>query len=177
MTMPANERASVDAGAGSLLASARLWPGLPIRAFGTMKRLSRHKSILSTAAAIFTLAATLSLVWLLNGEPPRAPLLVLSREGQISAPTPKGLVSPNRRTVVPDDLRQKYDPRSRVEFRVSCTQDVSIFVVATGVQVRTQSGWKIEAEEYRGEIWRLKAGAQKEVCVERPQSETWRTYV
>jgi hypothetical protein len=49
--------------------------------------------------------------------------------------------------------------------------------LATGVQFRTPSGWKSEAEEYRGEIWRLKAGIPREVCVERSRSETWRAYV
>lgn len=142
-----------------------------------MKTLSRRRLIRSTAVGLLTLGAGLSLVWVPHGEPPRTPLLVLSREDQISAHTPERQLPPNRSSVVPDDLRQKYDPRSRVEFRVSSTQDVSIFVWATGVQVQTQSRWKTEAQEYRGEIWRLKAGTQKEVCVERPQSETWRTYV
>lgn len=32
-------------------------------------------------------------------------------------------------------------------------------------------------EEYRGEIWRLKSGIAREVCVERPEGETWRAYV
>lgn len=141
-----------------------------------MKTFSERRLIRNTAVGIFTLAAGFWLVWFLNGEPPQAPRLVLSREGQM-AHTSERQVAPNRSSVVPDDLRQKYDPRSRVEFRVSSTQDVSIFVLATGVQVQTQSGWKTEAEEYRGEIWRLKAGTQKEVCVERPETGIWRTYV
>lgn len=142
-----------------------------------MKTLSRPSLIRSTAVGIYTLGTCLSLVWLLNGAPPRAPLLVLSREGQMSAHTPERQVPLNRGSVVLDDLRRKYDPRIRAEFRVSTAQDVSIFVVSTGVQVHTQSGWKTEAEEYRGEIWRLKAGTQKEVCIERPHSQTWRAYV
>jgi len=33
------------------------------------------------------------------------------------------------------------------------------------------------SEEYRGEIWRLKSGVAREVCVERPQACIWRAYV
>src|SRR5678816_966811 len=80
-------------------------------------------------------------------------------------------------TVVLDALRLSFDPRKRVEFLVTGTRNTSIFVLATGVQVRTPSGWKTEAEQSRGEIWRLKAGVSREVCVDRPTSETWRAYV
>ena len=119
----------------------------------------------------------LGLVWLMSRESPRTPILVLNREGQAEAHAPRQPVTADSSKVVLDDLRRKYDPRKRVEFRVSSTQDSSIFVWATGVQFRTALGWKSEAEEYRGEIWRLKAGIPREVCVERSPSETWRAFV
>ena len=82
-----------------------------------------------------------------------------------------------RPNVVPDDLRQKYSPARRVEFHVACSNDTSIFLLATGVQVLTPSGWQMLSEEYRGEIWRLKSGGAREVCVERPEAATWRAYI
>jgi len=33
------------------------------------------------------------------------------------------------------------------------------------------------SEEYRGEIWRLKSGVAREVCVERPEAAMWRAYL
>ena len=82
-----------------------------------------------------------------------------------------------RSNIVYDDLRQKYDPTHRAQFHVSCTQDTSIFVLETGVQVHTASGWQTLFDDYRGEIWRLKAGMAREVCVERPPAELWRAYI
>lgn len=119
----------------------------------------------------------LGLMWLLGGEPAAKPTLVLDRDGPTAAHAAWRAGSDERVQSVPDELRRKYDPRRRVEFRLSCTQDTSIFVLATGVQVATASGWKTELEEYRAEIWRLQAGDAREVCVERAPSETWRAYV
>ena len=79
--------------------------------------------------------------------------------------------------VVLDDLRQKYTQAQRVSFHVASSRDTSIFVLATGVQVHTAAGWQNFSEEYRGEIWRLKSGVEREVCVERPQEEMWRAYI
>jgi len=132
---------------------------------------------LKSAILVIGLVMGLGLVWLMSGESPRTPVLVLDREGQTDAHVPRQAVTADSSEVVLDDLRRKYDPRTRVEFRASCTQDTSIFVLATGVQVRTPSGWKTEAEEYRGETWRLNAGIPREVCVERSPSVTWRAYV
>ena len=33
------------------------------------------------------------------------------------------------------------------------------------------------SEESRGEIWRLKSGVTREVCVERPEAAMWRAYL
>jgi hypothetical protein len=82
-----------------------------------------------------------------------------------------------RRTVVPDDLRQKYATAKGVAFQVTSSGANSIFVLATGVQIRTPSGWQVFSEEHRGEIWRLSSGVAREVCVERPEAATWRAYV
>jgi len=82
-----------------------------------------------------------------------------------------------RPNVVPDDLRQKYSPTRRVEFHVACSKDTSIFLLASGVQILTPTGWQMLSEEYRGEIWRLKSGVAREVCVERPEAAMWRAYL
>jgi len=79
--------------------------------------------------------------------------------------------------VVLDDLRQKYSSTRRVEFHVTCSKDTSIFLLASGVQILTPTGWQVLAEEYRGEIWRLKFGVVREVCVERPEAATWRAFL
>jgi len=82
-----------------------------------------------------------------------------------------------QRNVVSDDLRQKYSPTRRVEFHVACSKDTSIFLLASGVQILTPTGWQMLSEEYRGEIWRLKSGVAREVCVERPEAAIWRAYL
>jgi len=51
-------------------------------------------------------------------------------------PTLLGGAAP-RPNVVPDDLRQKYSPTRRVEFHVACSNDTSIFLLASGVQILT----------------------------------------
>src|SRR5207244_12180453 len=79
-----------------------------------------------------------------------------------------------RTNVIPDDLRQKYSPTRRVEFHVACSKDTSIFLLASGVQILTPTGWQMLSEEYRGEIWRLKSGVAREVCVERLVAAMWR---
>jgi hypothetical protein len=139
---------------------------------------SRRRRILLTTLAAIIWGAGLGVAWLLGGKPPPQQALALIREGPADAPLGLRPGSATERSkVVPDDLRDKYDPRRRVAFQVTSTQDTSIFVWATGVQARTPSGWKSEAEEYRGEIWRLKAGVPREVCVESPPSYAWRAYV
>jgi hypothetical protein len=79
--------------------------------------------------------------------------------------------------VVLDDIRQKYPPTHRAEFHVQTSQNTSVFVLATGVQTYTPTGWHTVSEEYRGEIWRLNPGVAREVCVDRPEADAWRAYV
>jgi hypothetical protein len=115
--------------------------------------------------------------WLASDEPQRNDSLHINRAGKTATHDfPRGIIA-QLDNVVPDDLRRKYDPLSRGEFHLASSQDTSIFVLATGVQIRTPSGWKMATEEYRGEIWRLKPGIPREVCIERPHTETWRAYI
>lgn len=112
---------------------------------------------------------------LLSSNRPQAPqLLRLDRAGTYDGGP---VVATPRTNVIPDDLRQKYSPARRVEFLVSSSKDTPIFLLATGVQVHTSSGWQISSEEYRGEILRLKPGLLREVDVERPDAEMWRAYI
>ncbi len=53
-------------------------------------------------------------------------------------------------------------------------------MLATGVQVLTDSGWTTIAPEldHRGQIWQLKPGTMREFCVGRPRfGAAWRPYV
>lgn len=131
----------------------------------------------STAFGILVLGGGLWLVLLWNLEPARAPELVLSRAGPAGTTNAAGPEPGHGSGTVPDDLRRKHDPRVRVSFWLSCTQDVAIFVSATGVQVPTGYAWRTEMEDLRGSIWRLKAGIPQEVCVPRPESPAWRTFI
>ena len=127
--------------------------------------------------ALFALAAALVLVALWTRELPPTPTLVMNRERNAGETSAGSQASPNVGNVVPDAMKRKFDSRRRVDFGVSSTQDVSVFIEATGIQVWTPSGWKIENEEQRGTIWRMKAGTSMEVCVERPESGSWRAFV
>jgi len=74
----------------------------------------------------------------------------------------------------------KYSPAQRAQFHVIASQPIAIFVLSTGVQIRTESGWEPFSDEPRNEIWRLKPGMAREVFFERPQIEArqiWRVYV
>jgi hypothetical protein len=115
-------------------------------------------------------------VWLClsNGESPARPVLRMDRAGSFGGGAAVGAQSTN---VVLDDLRHKYHPERRVVFHVITSEPSSVFVPATGVQVRGTSGWQTVYEEYRGDVCRLKPGMAREVCVERPEAEVWRAYV
>ena len=51
------------------------------------------------------------------------------------------------------------------------------FALATGVQVRRESGWETISEEPRNEIWRLKPGVVQQFFVERPHTGIQRRIV
>ena len=142
-----------------------------------MKAIFRRRWIVSLAV----LAAILGVVacgWWLGSRParPRA-AFEFHRVSTTNLHNPVlGNVTPDR-SPVPDDLRGKYASVQRGEFHLVSSEDTAILVLATGVQVLTSSGWKTQTEDYRGEIWRLKAGQPKEVCVERPGNTTWRAFL
>ena len=142
-----------------------------------MKLFSRRRwgVCLSLVGAALTLGWV---AWWLANVPPR-PLVALqfhrARATNHSA-TASGNAVTNHGPV-PDGLRMKYAPARRAEFHLVSAEDTSIFVLATGVQELTSSGWRTESEDTRNEIWRLKAGRPVEVCVERPGSGTWRAFV
>ena len=82
--------------------------------------------------------------------------------------------------VISDFYNRKYSMAQRAKFHVTTSQPIAIGVFATGVQIRTDSGWEPFSEEPRNETWRLKPGLAREMYVERPQRETglpWRAYV
>jgi len=90
-----------------------------------------------------------------------------------------GVATPSS-NVVSDFFRLKYSPAQRAAFHVTSSQPIAIFVLATGVQIRTATGWEAFSEEPRNEIWRMKPGIAREMVVERPQKGTeqiWRAYV
>lgn len=114
---------------------------------------------------------------LFSREAPTNNSLRISLAGKASEPDPGGKTPLHPKDVVPDDIRLKYDPLTRAAFHLTSTESCAILVCATGVEIRTPSGWKTVLEDYRGEIWRLKPGIPREVCVEPPSSETWRAYL
>jgi hypothetical protein len=135
---------------------------------------TRRNLFRSGSFAVAGLALGVLFLWLSAGQPKAPQVLRFDRARTFR----RGLgVDAARSNIVDDDLRQKYDPKSRVQFHVTCTQDTSIFVLETGVQVHSLSGWQTFLEDYRGEIWRLKSGMPREVCVERPQAGMWRAYI
>ena len=138
---------------------------------------TRRKWITRTSVAVVGLGFGAGLFWLFSSYSQTQVPLHISRAGDVNGYESLPVIAAEPNRVVPDDLRQKYAPPGRAEFHVTCSQDTSIFVLATGVQIEGTSGWKIWAEDYRGEIWRLKTGIPREVCVERPASETWRAYI
>src|SRR5262245_60580697 len=139
-----------------------------------MHTFSHRRWILGGSAILIGLAIGVSSLRLSSDKSQTAQILRLDRA---SVSNNNSAVAASPTNLVPDDIRQKCDPMRRVEFHVACSRNTSIFVLATGVQVRTSSGWRTFSEEYRGEIWRLKLGLAREVCVERPPGGTWRAYI
>ena len=138
-----------------------------------MNALPRRSRILGGLMIAFGLVIGFLLLRFADGHLQSREMLRM-RRGNMRDSFEVGTLSTN---VILDELRQKYPPSRRIDFRVTCVEDASIFVLATGVQVYTPSGWRVFSEENRGEIWRLKPGVQCEVCVEGPQQERWRAFV
>ena len=139
-----------------------------------MHKMLRHDWVLRGSIVVVALVVGILLVLLYSHGPQALQPLRIDR---VATNTGDSALVAGRTNVIPDDVRQMYSPTRRVEFVVSSTNDTSIFVLATGVQMLTESGWQVVSEERRGEIWRLKTGVAREVCVERPEAETWRMYL
>ena len=139
-----------------------------------MQTSTRRNLIRNGALALTASAISVVFLWLSAGQS-KAPEVL--RFAPVRASDGRLGVDAARSNIVYDDLRQKYDSAHRAQFHVTCTKDTSIFVLETGVQVHTPSGWQTFFDDYRGEIWRLKSGMAREVCVERPQAEMWRAYI
>jgi hypothetical protein len=89
-------------------------------------------------------------------------------------------VSNSPTNVLPDFFQMKYPFAKRAQFHVSSRQPVAVFVLATGVQVQSDSGWHPYSEEPRNEIWRLKPDTAQDMFVEIPEKQTehiWRAYI
>jgi len=129
----------------------------------------------SESVALVSLVIGIAFLLLSKDRSQAPPPLRIDRARMYDGGLGGGAPRPN---VVSDDLRQKYSPTRRVEFHVACSKDTSIFLLASGVQILTPTGWQVLSEEYRGQIWRLKSGVAREVCVERPpEAATWRAYL
>jgi hypothetical protein len=139
-----------------------------------LKKFGRGRLIVGGWVAFVGLVVGMQLLRLSKDPSPSPQLLRLDR-GRMADKDRADAVQPT--DLVLDDIRQKFAPTRRVEFQVDTSRDTSVFVLATGVQIRTPSGWQTVSKEYRGEIWRLKSGVAREVCVERPEADVWRAYV
>jgi len=138
-----------------------------------MLKMLRHAWVLRSSIVVVALVVGILFVLLYSHGPQAHQPLRIDR---VATNTGDSALVAGRTNVIPDDVRQMYSPTRRVEFVVSSTNDTSIFVLATGVQMLTESGWQVVSEERRGEIWRLKTGVAREVCVERPDAGVWRAY-
>jgi len=144
---------------------------------GVMRTHSRRTLIVAGSVAVIGIAVATSFFWSSGGGSLTAKELHFDRQKLGGAADGVSVPSTN---VVADFFRSRYSAAQRAEFHVTSSQSIAIFVRATGVQIRTASGWQPFAEEQRNEIWRLKPGIARELFVERPEKEaeeTWRVYV
>ncbi len=144
---------------------------------GVMRTHSRRTLIVAGSVAVIGIAVATSFIWSSDGGSLTAKALRIDRQELGGAGD--GVSVPSTK-VVADFFRLKYSQAQRSEFHVTSSQSIAIFVRATGVQIRTASGWQPFSEEQRNEIWRLKPGIARELFVERPEKEaeeTWRVYV
>jgi hypothetical protein len=138
-----------------------------------MRRIA--KKVVWTSAIVIGLG--IGLYWLL-GLTRSAPPSLQIRFAPKAIPTAPLEQSASRSAmVVPDDLCLKFYPPTRLDFHVSSRPECAIYVQASGVQTSSPAGWKTAQEEYRGEIWRLKADNAHELCVEQPPPGKWRVFL
>jgi hypothetical protein len=128
---------------------------------------------------VMVVGVAVTVTWLSLGEKESSTAipLTLSRQ-RVGAVDLAVSASPTH--VIPDFFQLKYPPAQRAQFHLSSSKPATIFVRATGVQIRTDSGWRSYSEEPRNEIWRLKPGTVQNMCVEIPEKESdgiWRAYI
>ncbi|MGI8964512.1 MAG: hypothetical protein ACR2H1_00300 [Limisphaerales bacterium] len=139
--------------------------------------MSRRSWIMIGSVAVIGLAIAVVL-FLPSGDKPQTPM-ALRMERQKSGDTGNKAATPSSNIVL-DFFSTKYSLSHRAEFHVTSSQPSAIFVVATGVEISTDSGWEPFSEEPRNEIWRLTNGVKREMYVERPERESkqkWRAYI
>jgi len=142
-----------------------------------MRTLSLRTWIAAGSVAVIGITVVTALLWPSGVQSQTSKTLRIDRQKIGDAGSGIAVPSTN---VVPDFFRLKYGPAHTAEFHVTSSQPMAIFVRATGVQIRTDSGWQPSSEEPRNEIWRLKPGITREMFVERPPREAgqiWRAYV
>lgn len=136
-----------------------------------MRTHSRRTLIVAGSVAVIGIAVATSFFWSSGGGSLTAKELHFDRQKLGGAADGVSVPSTN---VVADFFRSRYSAAQRAEFHVTSSQSIAIFVRATGVQIRTASGWQPFSEEQRNEIWRLKPGIARELFVERPEKEAER---
>jgi hypothetical protein len=142
-----------------------------------MPILSRRSTVM--IGSVTALAAAAASAWFLLGRDlvTSATQLTIHRQHAGGVVRARLTLTTN---VIPDFFEQMHPPEQRAEFHVYSTEPARIFVRATGVQLRTASGWQPYSEELRNEIWRLGPGTARDMFVEIPRKETdeiWRAYV
>ena len=136
-----------------------------------------RKLLLVGLAIILSTWVLGSWFWLAKAPASSGAPLTISRQAQGQA-APAGSLSATN--LLPDFFQQKYPPEERAQFHVSSQKPAAVFVLATGVQVRTEAGWQPYSEEPRNEIWRLRPGTAKDLYVQVPEKakeETCRVYI
>jgi len=122
---------------------------------GVMRTHSRRTLIVAGSVAVIGIAVATSFIWSSDGGSLTAKALRIDRQELEGAGDGVSVPFTN---VVADFFRLKYSDAQRAELNVTSSQAIAIFVRATGVQIRTASGWQPFSEEQRNEIWRLKPG-------------------
>jgi hypothetical protein len=113
-------------------------------------------AIRATAGSAVATAAIVTWVSLSKLELAPCTELTISRLGTGATTQTNGTPAT---TIHPDCYKEKYTPAHRAEFHVSSTSPVAIFVLATGVQVRTSAGWLPSAKESPLDDWTLKTNS------------------
>ncbi len=106
---------------------------------GVMRTHSRRTLIVAGSVAVIGIAVATSFFWSSGGGSLTAKELHFDRQKLGGAADGVSVPSTN---VVADFFRSRYSAAQRAEFHVTSSQSIAIFVRATGVQIRTASGWQ-----------------------------------